>query len=223
MEAPDPRVIDRTVEACTAAHQRLLEFADGLTDDDMRAPSLLPGWTRGHVLNHLRRNADSFAHLCRAAEAGEVAEQYPGGPDQMTVRNAGVEDGAHDPAATVVANLRASIYGLEAVWFRGAAQMWTGTGLMASGATLPVAEFPFRRLRETVVHTLDLGCGYTHEDWPDLYVRMELERQKMAWAASHPMGLTQLPAAALALPDRLRLAWLIRRASVDGLPDGPGL
>ena len=116
-----------------------------------------------------------------------------------------------------------SIYELEAVWFRGAAQMWTGTGLMASGATLPVAEFPFRRLRETVVHTLDLGCGYTHEDWPDLYVRMELERQKMAWAASHPMGLTQLPAAALALPDRQRLAWLIRRASVDGLPDGPGL
>jgi hypothetical protein len=109
------------------------------------------------------------------------------------------------------------------VWFRSDAAMWSGTGLMASGATLPVAEFPFRRLRETVVHLVDLDAGYTHEDWPDLYVRMELERQRMAWAASHPMGLTQLPARALELPEKLRVAWLIRRASVEGLPEGPGL
>ena len=223
MEAPDPRVIDRTVEACTAAHQRLLQIADGLTEDEVRAPSLLPGWSRGHVLNHLRRNADSFTGLCTAAAAGGVGVQYPGEPDHMTVRNAGLEDGAHDPAEVLVANLRASIYALEAVWFRSDASMWSGVGLMASGATLPVAEFPFRRLRETVVHMVDLDTGYTHEDWPDLYVRMELERQRMAWAASHPMGLTQLPARAQELPEKLRVAWLIRRASVEGLPEGPGL
>ena len=52
---------------------------------------------------------------------------------------------------------------------------------------------------------------------------MELERQKMAWAASHPMGLTQLPAAANALDERTRVAWLLGRTEVEGLPKGPGL
>jgi hypothetical protein len=56
-----------------------------------------------------------------------------------------------------------------------------------------------------------------------LYVRLELERQKMAWAASHPMGLTQIPQAALKLNEKHRLAWLLQRAEVEGLPKGPGL
>lgn len=220
MGTPDLRLIDRCVEACTAAHQRLLAVSDGLTDADLRAPSLLPGWSRGHVLNHLRRNADGFSLMCEAAGRGEEGLQYPGGMDE---RNRGIEDGAGDPATTVVANVRASVYALETLWFRGDATMWTGHGIVATGASVPIADVPYRRLREVTVHLTDLDVGIGHEEWPDLFVRMELDRQKMAWAASHPMGLTQLPARAMELPDKLRLAWLINRARVDGLPDGPGL
>ena len=220
MGTPDLRLIDRCVEACTAAHQRLLAVSDGLTDADLRAPSLLPGWSRGHVLNHLRRNADGFSLMCEAAGRGEEGLQYPGGMDE---RNRGIEDGAGDPATTLVANVRASVYALETLWVRGDATMWTGHGIVATGASVPIADVPYRRLREVTVHLTDLDVGISHEEWPDLFVRMELDRQKMAWAASHPMGLTQLPARALELPDKLRLAWLINRARVDGLPDGPGL
>ncbi|MFM8827568.1 MAG: maleylpyruvate isomerase N-terminal domain-containing protein, partial [Actinomycetota bacterium] len=144
MATPDLRLIDRCVEACTAAHQHLLAVADRLTDADLRAPSTLPGWTRGHVLNHLRRNADGFALMCGAAGRGEIGLQYPGGVDE---RNSGIEDGAADPAGTLVANLRASIYSLEALWFRGDATMWTGSGIIATGAAVPIADVPFRRLR----------------------------------------------------------------------------
>ena len=98
-----------------------------------------------------------------------------------------------------------------------------GSGVVAGGATIPIHEIPFRRLRETVVHMTDLDLGFGYDEWPDLYVRMELDRQKMAWAASHPMGLTQLPANVMALPEKQRVAWLIRRTSVEGLPEGPGL
>jgi hypothetical protein len=84
-------------------------------------------------------------------------------------------------------------------------------------------ELPFLRWRECLVHLVDLNIGYTYEEWPDLYVRRELERQKMAWAASHPMGLTQLPADAMKLNEKLRLAWLLQRIDVEGLPKGPGL
>jgi hypothetical protein len=41
-----------------------------------------------------------------------------------------------------------------------------------------------------------------------------MERQ---WAARRPMGLTQLPAAALATPPAHRLAWLLGRTDIVGL------
>ena len=72
--------LDRDVAGCAAAHQRLLATADALTDEQVAAPSLLPGWTVGHVLAHLARNADSHARVLAAADAGEVVDQYEGGP-----------------------------------------------------------------------------------------------------------------------------------------------
>ena len=220
MDTPDLRLIDRCVETCTAAHQRLLQTADALTDDDLRGPSRLPGWSRGHVLNHLRRNADGFSLMCAAARAGEVGMQYPGG---LAEREQGIQDGASDPATVLVGNLRGSIYALEAHWFGGDGTMWTGSGVLGTGATVPVSDIPYRRLREVVVHLTDLDVGIEFDEWPDLFVRMELDRQKMAWAASHPMGLTQLPGFAMKLPEKQRLAWLLRRTHVEGIPEGPGL
>ena len=46
-----------------AATDSLIASIGGLTDADARGPSLLPGWTRGHVLTHLARNADGGTRL----------------------------------------------------------------------------------------------------------------------------------------------------------------
>ncbi len=115
------------------------------------------------------------------------------------------------------------MYELEGAWAGATAEAWQGTGLSASGLVVRMEDLPFLRWRETVVHLVDLDVGYTHRDWPDVWVRLELDRQKMAWAASHAMGLTQLPAAANALDERTRVAWLLQRVEVDGLPRGLGL
>ncbi len=81
-----------------------------------------------------------------------------------------------------------------------------------------VAELPFRRWREVEVHHADLGRPeYTYDDWSDGYVRRELSLVEMSWAARRPMGLTVLPAAALAQPPARRLAWLFGRGSIDDL------
>jgi maleylpyruvate isomerase len=53
-----------------------------MTDEDCRAPSLLPGWSRGRVLAHWARNADGQTRMLQAAMHGEVAAQYPGGDPQ---------------------------------------------------------------------------------------------------------------------------------------------
>jgi hypothetical protein len=48
----------------TTATGRLLRTASRLSDADVRAPSLLPGGSRGHVLTHLARNADGGGGGC---------------------------------------------------------------------------------------------------------------------------------------------------------------
>ncbi|MFG1700137.1 maleylpyruvate isomerase N-terminal domain-containing protein [Nonomuraea sp. NPDC049309] len=54
----------------TAATDRLLATAASLSDADLAAPSLLPGWTRGHVLAHVAQNAGSCLNLLTWARTG---------------------------------------------------------------------------------------------------------------------------------------------------------
>jgi maleylpyruvate isomerase len=45
------------------ATQRLIDEARIMTRSDLQAPSLLPGWSRAHVLSHLARGADAMRNL----------------------------------------------------------------------------------------------------------------------------------------------------------------
>ena len=69
----------RTAARCREAHARLAAIADRLSDDDVRRPSLVPGWTVGHVLAHLARNGQSMVRRIAAARSGESLEEYVGG------------------------------------------------------------------------------------------------------------------------------------------------
>ena len=52
-----------SLDRLAAATERLLATATALGDAQVREASLLPGWTRGHVLTHLARNADGMINL----------------------------------------------------------------------------------------------------------------------------------------------------------------
>jgi maleylpyruvate isomerase len=164
-------------------------------------------------LTHLARNADGNVRMLDAANRGEVVAQYEGG---MEGRAADIEAGAARSAAELVADVRASIYRLEQQWAAMTAEGWEGEGEGAIGR-LPIREVPWRRWREVEVHHADLGLSYRPQDWPSEYVRLELHRLGMLWASRRPMGMTELPPAALAAPPHLRLAWLLGRADIDGL------
>jgi len=75
---------------------------DGLLDGS--APSRLPGWSVGHVLTHLARNADSIGRVLAAADRGETVARYAPGQ-----RDAEIESGATRPADELVADVRAAI------------------------------------------------------------------------------------------------------------------
>lgn len=117
--------LERDIAGALAAHRRLDADLAELTDADVRAPSLLPGWTRGHVLAHLARNADSHERMLLAAALGEVAAQYPGGRDQ---RAGEIEAGAGRPAAELVAQACTTDATVEVAWAAMPEDGWLGTG-----------------------------------------------------------------------------------------------
>lgn len=213
--------IERDIRGATTAHANLRAALETLTDDKARAASMLPGWTVGHVLTHIARNADGFLSMVDAANRGEVGFQYPGGLEQ---RNGDIERGSSRSAIELVADVTAACARLEAAWASTTPSAWEGTGQSPSGV-MQISALPFRRWRETVVHHADCGLSrssddptpYGWRDWPSDYVRLELEQMTMLWASRKPMGLTTLPSEALAVDDRHRLAWLMGRATIEGL------
>lgn len=204
---PAPSV---AMAACRTAHERLLATAEGLDEDAVRGPSRLPGWTVGHVLMHLARNADGHAHRLEGALRGEEVARYPGGVDQ---RNGEIAAGAGRSARELADDLARSARRLEEVWDRSERAGWPNAELLATDRW-PTSESPLRRLREVEVHHVDLGLGYLPSDWPDDYVDWEL-----------PLALEGLPERLPAPADRGRLlAWLIGRSDrPDDLRPAPWL
>jgi maleylpyruvate isomerase len=151
---------------------RLATTADGLTDGQAREPSRLPGWTRGHVLAHLARNADGLRNLLIWARTGVPTAQYP----SQEAREAGVEDGAGRPAAELAEDLRQS----AAAFAREAAGVpagsWTAMVRGINGPEHPAWFTLFRRLGEVEIHHVDLDAGYGPPDWPVPFVADQLEQ-----------------------------------------------
>ncbi|MBI4885276.1 MAG: maleylpyruvate isomerase N-terminal domain-containing protein [Actinobacteria bacterium] len=210
---PAMKTVERDIRGATAAHRLLFAAVAKLTDDDVRSASLLPDWTVAHVIAHIARNADSHVLMIEAAERGEVGDQYPGGVDQ---RNADIAAGAQLSAAELIDDVATAVDRLHAAWATTTATGWAGTGRTVVGA-VSMKLLPFRRWREAEIHHADLGLAYSWRDWSAEYVRLELQQMTMLWASRQPMGLTALPDEAFGVDERHRLAWLVGRATIEGL------
>lgn len=142
------------IAGCVAAHADLLADLDGLTDDRARAASTLPGWSVGHVLTHVARNADSVVRRLEGAARGELLDQYPGGPAE---RQADIAAGADRPARQLVADVQQSAAAVEHVLATVGGAAWDAPSRTARGVVEPSRDAVFSRWREVVVHHGDLG------------------------------------------------------------------
>jgi maleylpyruvate isomerase len=190
------------VELCHAAHGRLLTTVATVTEVQVLLSSRLPGWTIGHVVAHLARNADGHTRRLEAALRGEDVPRYPGGNAQ---RNAEISQGAGRPATELLAELRVSQERLEVAWDKSAAANWPHPEFRGNDLW-PATASPVRRLREVEMHHVDLGLGYKPSDWPSEYVAWEL-----------PMLLATVPERAQRPDDSIDLVvWLAGRGPVPG-------
>src|SRR3954468_4799622 len=126
------------------ATQRLLRTAAGLDDDAVAAPSALPGWTRGHVLTHVARNADAYTNLLVGAATGQDIPGYA----TSTARAEGIDAGYARPLADQLDDVREACRRFADAAAAMPADAWTVV-LTATGS--PAAMVPWARLREVEV------------------------------------------------------------------------
>src|SRR4051794_2658142 len=155
----DPLVLLTDVDRAT---ENLLRTAADFDPAVVPAPSLLPGWTVGHVLTHVARNADAYTNLLTWARTGVETPAYA----SAAARVEGIDAGAGRPLAEQIADLREAHERFADAAAAMPAEAWIYF-LPSTGAS--AAAVPWARLREVEVHHVDLGAGYTPEDWSDAF------------------------------------------------------
>lgn len=186
------------IEACRRANRSFIAAVVLLSDDELGSPSLLPGYSRRHVVAHVINKNVAHTWLFGGPPAGEVRHLHPDGYDPDRAANAG----SRRSSSELRAELRRSFDQLEEAWDALNDEMWDSPGTMTAGPRSMV-EIVEHHLRNVVVHQVDLDMGYRPSDWPVAFVEVELIKRMRA------------------LPDRVDhadlLAWLLGRAPAPEL------
>lgn len=162
-DARDPADLTE-LDASAAALNRTV---DALSEEELTAPSLLPGWTRAHVVAHLALNGRAFAQVLDGVARGQQVALY----ESDARRDADIEEyAAAGPSQLREALLAATTEFSDAVeamddesWARSFSRTPGDPGQ-------PVSAVVTTRRREVEIHHADLGTSYTHRDWPDDFV-----------------------------------------------------
>jgi maleylpyruvate isomerase len=181
------------------ATQRLLDDARVIPEDQLQAPSLLPGWSRARVLAHLARGADAMRNLLIGARSGQDRAAYA----SAEALGADIERTAAMNAKELAADLADSAMALRTVARQLPDQAWEVRVGVPGLAPFPAAELLTRRLVEVELHHCDLATGYTAADWPEVFAAMELAepmRSQREDRLGYPPGSAAAKSASIGRP-----------------------
>lgn len=183
-----------------AAHRRITRTIRCLADDEFEQPSLLPGWTRAHVIAWLALKSQSHVLLFAAQTAGvgDSRGQFPDGYDQSEAIRAEL---ARGPAG-LRDGLDVALAELENAWDQLPGHLWTAKSVTSAGRRSMI-EIVGRHLRDVEVHHVDLDAGYSPAEWPAEFVDLELGKRLRDLP-----GRTDSP---------VLLAWLLGRSPAPDL------
>jgi maleylpyruvate isomerase len=145
------------------ATDRLLNTVDGLTDNQWSEPSLLPGWTRAHVVAHLTLNAEGLAGALNGVTHGKAVAMYT----SQEARDGDIEE----LATRLPGEIRERFFAATTHFSRALGalpddRLGVSINRTPAGPTFPAGAVAGMRLREVEIHHADLGVDYTRADWP---------------------------------------------------------
>jgi maleylpyruvate isomerase len=163
-----PADVQRRLAAVRASTDRFVDALGQVRWDEqaVRAPSMLPGWARAHVLTHLARNADAIAGMLRGVLLRKPTPMYPRGD---AGRDADIEAGAAREAQAILADVMTATSRLDEVWSEMTDDAWDATVRTRSREVAAWRTLGMR-WREVEIHWVDLDIGYRPSDWPAAFV-----------------------------------------------------
>ncbi|WP_432483033.1 maleylpyruvate isomerase family mycothiol-dependent enzyme [Kineococcus esterisolvens] len=132
------------------------------TDEDLRQPSRLPGWSRAEVVAHVGYNARALTRLLTWAATGTEHPMYA----SAAHRAEEIARGATLPARALRHLVSHSTVHLDVEWRDLPDAAWNAPVRTAQGRTVPARETAWMRTREVWVHSVDLGGGGRFDDFP---------------------------------------------------------
>ncbi|MFP3460938.1 maleylpyruvate isomerase family mycothiol-dependent enzyme [Arthrobacter globiformis] len=176
--ATDPGLQEELLQARrgTAFFARKL---NELTDAELDGGSLLPGWTRRHVVAHVGYNARAIARLVEWAATGVETPMYP----SVAVRDHEIDFGATLPPIALRNLFDHSAVHLSVEWRDLPDRDWANEVKTIQGRTVPASETVWMRTREVWIHAVDLGNGAAFADIPEAVLERLLRDITGAWHA----------------------------------------
>jgi maleylpyruvate isomerase len=217
--------------------QQAERAAAGLHPAQIGQPSRLPGWSRGHVLAHLSRNADALTNLLTWARTGVETRMYSSPSD----RENGIRAGAGREQPEQLRDLAASGARFAAAAAAVPADRRSLPVVSGQGRQIPASEVPWLRVREVWLHMVDLDAGYDIDVVPDaiawtlttdvaawmtsrteVTAELRVGHHRTAWLGADRHGGTAAVTVIEGSP-QLIVGWLTGRAGTDGLTATAGV
>jgi len=164
MTPADPVVdLEAALESLHQSEQHLLRTVDSLRGDQWSESSVLPGWTRAHVVAHLALNAEGFARAVDGVAHELAVPVY----DSNERRDADIDELAQADPPEIRERLFGAAQRLRDALASLDADQWDEQVMrVPGGPAWLVAELPGTRRREVEIHHVDLDAGYTCAEWP---------------------------------------------------------
>ncbi|MBX3091710.1 MAG: maleylpyruvate isomerase family mycothiol-dependent enzyme [Cryobacterium sp.] len=190
---PDIRASLALVSEGTAYFDRTLAQ---LPDAGLDGSSLLPGWTRRHVIAHVCFNAQGLLRLVDWAATGVETPMYASTEE----RDAEIERGAQLSASELRALVVRTSDELDEGWRNLNDEGWHAHVRMTNGPEIPATTTIWLRTREVWLHAVDLNSGGTLDDFPPSLIDHLLSNVLSAWRGRR--GDENIPNFVLAPTDR---------------------
>ncbi len=175
------------LSALESSATALIRTVDALGDEELAAPSLLPGWSRAHVVAHLALNGEALAGVLDAVRREEPVAMYSSDEQRDSDIEELVAAGRGDLLERFLAATTRFHESVEAFGEAMGEDEWRGSfSRTPEAAQVPVATVPEMRLREMEIHHADLGAVYGPADWTDDFVAELLEVVVVDRAPSGP-------------------------------------
>ena len=150
------------LEPLNESMNRIATTVAGLSPAALADPSAIPPWSRGHVISHVARNADSVVRLLTWASTGVETPQYAS-PES---RDADIEAGASRPVDELIIDLRTSFAALDSAARALSSTAWSAPIALRGGEPATASRLLSLRLREQEIHHADIGADYGFADIP---------------------------------------------------------